>query len=36
MIGYEGPLVLEMEDLTMAPLIGVKKSMNVLKETLPR
>ncbi|MEB2490380.1 sugar phosphate isomerase/epimerase [Peribacillus frigoritolerans] len=36
MIGYEGPIVLEMEDLTMEPLTGVKKSMNVLKETLPR
>lgn len=36
MIGYEGPIVLEMEDLTMAPLTGVKKSMNVLKETLPK
>ncbi|WP_375088058.1 hypothetical protein ACDZ29_14895 [Peribacillus sp. RS7] len=36
MIGYEGPIVLEMEDLTMVPLTGVKKSMNVLKETLPR
>ncbi|YCI77887.1 sugar phosphate isomerase/epimerase [Bacillus sp. R1-10] len=34
MIGYEGPIVLEMEDLTMEPLTGVKKSMNVLKETL--
>ncbi|MFE4812900.1 sugar phosphate isomerase/epimerase family protein [Peribacillus simplex] len=36
MIGYEGPIVLEMEDLTMEPITGVKKSMNVLKETLPR
>ena len=36
MIGYEGPIVLEMEDLTMEPLTGVRKSMNVLKETLPR
>lgn len=34
MIGYEGQIVLEMEDLTMNPLTGVKKSMNVLKETL--
>jgi hypothetical protein len=25
-----------MEDLTMDPLTGVKKSMNVLKEALPR
>jgi sugar phosphate isomerase/epimerase len=36
MTGYEGPVVLEMEDLTMEPLTGVKKSMNVLKEALPR
>jgi sugar phosphate isomerase/epimerase len=36
MIGYEGSVVLEMEDLTMEPITGVKKSMNVLKETLPR
>ncbi|MBT2672909.1 hypothetical protein J7E95_18980 [Streptomyces sp. ISL-14] len=36
MIGYEGPIVLEMEDLTMEPITGVKKSLNVLKETLPR
>ncbi|MEJ9232658.1 hypothetical protein LAV79_25060 [Peribacillus butanolivorans] len=35
-IGYEGAIVLEMEDLTVVPLTGVKKSMNVLKETLPR
>lgn len=36
MTGYEGPIVLEMEDLTMDPLTGVKKSMDVLKEALPR
>ncbi len=36
MMGYEGPIVLEMEDLTMDPLTGVKKSMDVLKESLPR
>lgn len=36
MSGYEGPVVLEMEDLTMDPLTGVKKSVNVLKESLPR
>ena len=36
MIGYTGPVVLEMEDLTMTPLAGVKKSMNVLSEALPR
>ncbi|MGI6779078.1 MAG: sugar phosphate isomerase/epimerase family protein [Acetivibrionales bacterium] len=36
MIGYKGPVSLEMEDMTMDPLVGVKKSMNVLKEALPR
>jgi sugar phosphate isomerase/epimerase len=36
MTGYQGPVVLEMEDLTMDPLIGVKKSIDVLKEALPR
>ncbi len=36
MTGYTGPVVLEMEDLTMEPLTGIKKSMNVLKEALPR
>jgi sugar phosphate isomerase/epimerase len=36
MIDYEGPVVIEMEDLIMDPLTGVKKSMNVLKESLPR
>ncbi|EGO63018.1 xylose isomerase [Acetonema longum DSM 6540] len=36
MIGYKGPVSLEMEDLTMDPLTGVKKSMKVLKEALPR
>jgi sugar phosphate isomerase/epimerase len=36
MTGYQGPVVLEMEDLTMDPLTGVKKSMDVLKEALPR
>nr|WP_092071512.1 sugar phosphate isomerase/epimerase [Dendrosporobacter quercicolus]NSL49335.1 sugar phosphate isomerase/epimerase [Dendrosporobacter quercicolus DSM 1736]SDM27036.1 Sugar phosphate isomerase/epimerase [Dendrosporobacter quercicolus] len=35
MIGYTGPVSLEMEDLTMSPLTGVKKSLNVLKEALP-
>ena len=29
MTGYEGPVVLEMEDLAMEPLTGVRKSMNV-------
>lgn len=36
MVGFEGPVVLEIEDLTMDPLTGVKKSLNVLKEALPR
>ncbi|SDH76197.1 Sugar phosphate isomerase/epimerase [Alteribacillus persepolensis] len=36
MSGYEGPIVLEMEDVTMDPLTGVIKSMDVLKEALPR
>lgn len=36
MIGYKGPVSLEMEDLTMDPLTGVKKSVKVLKEALPR
>lgn len=36
MVGYNGPVVLEIEDLTMEPLTGVKKSLNVLKEALPR
>ncbi|UOQ95790.1 sugar phosphate isomerase/epimerase [Halobacillus shinanisalinarum] len=36
MMGYEGAIVLEMEDLTMDPLTGVKKSMDVLRDSLPR
>lgn len=36
MVGYDGPVSLEMEDLTMDPLTGVKKSLKVLKEALPR
>ncbi|MFC7392758.1 sugar phosphate isomerase/epimerase family protein [Scopulibacillus cellulosilyticus] len=36
MTGYDGPVNLEMEDLTMDPLTGVKKSIKVLKEALPR
>jgi len=36
MTGYTRPVVLEMEDLTMEPLTGIKKSTNVLKEALPR
>ncbi|XFO66817.1 hypothetical protein SPSIL_029770 [Sporomusa silvacetica DSM 10669] len=36
MTGYQGPVILEMEDLTMDSLTGVKKSVQVLKEALPR
>lgn len=36
MLGYTGPVSLEMEDLTMDPLVGVKKSVALLKETMPR
>lgn len=36
MIGYNGPVSLEMEDVTMDPLTGIKKSVKVLKEALPR
>ncbi|MDT8860777.1 sugar phosphate isomerase/epimerase [Alkalihalobacillus sp. MEB130] len=36
MTGYEGPIVIEMEDLTMEPFTGVKKSVDLLKDCLPR
>ncbi|GMA60806.1 sugar phosphate isomerase/epimerase [Alicyclobacillus fastidiosus] len=36
MTGYDGPVCLEMEDLTMDPLTGVAKSVQVLKEALPK
>jgi sugar phosphate isomerase/epimerase len=36
MAGYDGPVCLEMEDLTMDPLTGVAKSVQVLKDALPR
>lgn len=36
MLGYDGPVSLEMEDVTMDPLTGVKKSTKVLKEALTR
>jgi sugar phosphate isomerase/epimerase len=36
MLGYDGPVSLEMEDLTMDPIVGVKKSLALLKEVLPR
>lgn len=35
MEGYDGPVSQEMEDLTMPPLTGLKKSTVVLKEALP-
>jgi sugar phosphate isomerase/epimerase len=35
MAGYDGGVSLEMEDMSMAPLTGVKKSLKVLKEALP-
>ncbi|TDO93954.1 AP endonuclease family 2 protein [Halanaerobium saccharolyticum] len=36
MVGYDGTVSLEMEDLSMAALTGIKKSLSVLKEALPR
>lgn len=36
MTGYDGTVSLEMEDLTMDALTGVKKSVNVVKEALPK
>lgn len=36
MVGYAGPVCLEIEDLTMSPLTGVKKSVKVIKESLSR
>jgi sugar phosphate isomerase/epimerase len=36
MTGYEGPVSLENEDLTMDPLTALKKATSVLKEVLPR
>ncbi|AGN70648.1 hypothetical protein B2K_39120 [Paenibacillus mucilaginosus K02] len=36
MIGYAGPIVIEMEDLTLDPLTGVQKSMQLLQDALPR
>jgi sugar phosphate isomerase/epimerase len=36
MIGYDGPISLENEDVTMDQLTGVKKSTKMLKETMPR
>lgn len=36
MLGYDGAVSMEMEDLTMTQLTAVKKSMAVLKEAIPR
>ncbi|MEM1506383.1 sugar phosphate isomerase/epimerase [Domibacillus sp. 8LH] len=36
MVGYDGQVSLEMEDLTMDPLTALKKSTQVLKEALPK
>ncbi|MGE9752314.1 sugar phosphate isomerase/epimerase [Bacillus subtilis] len=36
MVGYDGTVSLEMEDLTMDPLVALKKSTSVLKEALPK
>jgi len=36
MLGYDGPVSLENEDASMPPLTAVKKSTQLLKETLPR
>ncbi|WP_054705989.1 sugar phosphate isomerase/epimerase [Bacillus sp. JCM 19041] len=36
MVGYKGPVVLEMEDMTMDPLVGVEKSVALLKQSIPR
>ncbi|TCU13687.1 sugar phosphate isomerase/epimerase family protein [Rhizobium sullae] len=36
MVGYDGPVSLEMEDAGMDPLLGVKKSLTTLKLALPR
>lgn len=35
-VGYDGPVSLEMEDMGMEPLTGVKKSLTTLKLALPR
>lgn len=36
LVGYSGPVSLEMEDMGMEPLTGVKKSLATLKLALPR
>lgn len=36
MVGYTGPVSLEMEDRTMDQLTGVRKSLEILKAALPR
>lgn len=35
-VGYDGPVSLEMEDMGLEPLTGVKKSLHTLKLALPR
>lgn len=35
MVGYDGEVSLEMEDMSMNPLLGVEKSIDVLKRTMP-
>lgn len=35
-VGYDGPVSLEMEDMGLEPLVGVKKSLQTLKLALPR
>jgi sugar phosphate isomerase/epimerase len=36
MVGYDGPVSLELEDQTIDPLTGLKQSTSVLQEALPR
>lgn len=36
MMGYDGPISLENEDLSMDQLTSVKKSTKVLQEAMPR
>jgi sugar phosphate isomerase/epimerase len=36
MVGYDGPISLEMEDMTMDQITGVTKSIELLKAAMPR
>ncbi len=36
LVGYDGPVSLEMEDMGMEPMTGAKKSLHTLKLALPR